>query len=178
MRATVVYESLWGNTAAIARAIAEGLGDGAEALDTGAVSPEDAARADILVVGAPVHAMGLPTERTRATAASRAIVPGHMDPDLSHPSLREWLQGLPHLTAKAAAFDTRVRGILGRGGAMKVEQLLAERGATILAPSHGFIVASTQRVTEPGALLREGELARAAQWGASLAALAGASDQA
>jgi len=27
MKAIVVYESLWGNTAAIARAIAEGIGD-------------------------------------------------------------------------------------------------------------------------------------------------------
>jgi flavodoxin len=29
MKAVVVYESLWGNTAAIARAIAEGIGPGA-----------------------------------------------------------------------------------------------------------------------------------------------------
>ncbi len=34
MKAIVVYESLWGNTAAIARAIAEGIGSGARALST------------------------------------------------------------------------------------------------------------------------------------------------
>ena len=33
MKAVVVYESLWGNTAAIAAAIAEGMGDGASELD-------------------------------------------------------------------------------------------------------------------------------------------------
>ena len=32
MKAIVVYESLWGNTAAIARAIAEGIGPEARAL--------------------------------------------------------------------------------------------------------------------------------------------------
>ena len=31
MKAVVVYESLWGNTAAIARAIAEGIGEGTQA---------------------------------------------------------------------------------------------------------------------------------------------------
>lgn len=172
MRALVVYESLWGNTAAIARAIAEGLGDGAEAHHTGSVAPDEAARADILVVGAPVHALGLPTDRTRASAATRSILPGHLDADLGHPPLRAWLGHLPTLHAKSAAFDTRVRGILGHGGATKVELLLAERGATILAPARGFIVTSAQRVTAPGALLREGELARAEEWGASLATLA------
>jgi len=34
MKTVVVYESLWGNTAAIARAIAEGIGQGALALST------------------------------------------------------------------------------------------------------------------------------------------------
>ena len=34
MKAIVVYESLWGNTAAIARAIAEGIGPEARALST------------------------------------------------------------------------------------------------------------------------------------------------
>jgi flavodoxin len=38
MKALVVYESLWGNTAAIARAIAEGIGPDAQALATDAVS--------------------------------------------------------------------------------------------------------------------------------------------
>ena len=34
MKAVVVYESHWGNTAAVARAVAEGLGHGARALTT------------------------------------------------------------------------------------------------------------------------------------------------
>ena len=34
MKAVVVYESLWGNTAAVARAIAAGIGPDARALST------------------------------------------------------------------------------------------------------------------------------------------------
>lgn len=34
IKAIVVYESLWGNTAAVARAIAEGIGPEARALST------------------------------------------------------------------------------------------------------------------------------------------------
>ena len=40
MDAVVVYESMWGNTAAIARAIAAGLGGDAVALTTDAATPE------------------------------------------------------------------------------------------------------------------------------------------
>jgi flavodoxin len=38
MKAIVVYESYWGNTAAVARAIAEGLGPDARAISTGSLS--------------------------------------------------------------------------------------------------------------------------------------------
>jgi len=39
MKAIVVFESLWGNTAAIARAIADGLGPAARALSAAAAKP-------------------------------------------------------------------------------------------------------------------------------------------
>jgi flavodoxin len=39
MKAIVVYESLWGSTAAVARAIADGLGSGARALSTAETTP-------------------------------------------------------------------------------------------------------------------------------------------
>ncbi|MGE5590528.1 MAG: hypothetical protein ACM3ZA_07915 [Bacillota bacterium] len=46
MKAVVVYESHWGNTAAVARAIAAGMGPGAQALSTaeasGAAGPPQA----------------------------------------------------------------------------------------------------------------------------------------
>ena len=45
MKAIVVYESYWGNTASVARAIAEGIGAGAQALTT-----TDATAAEIIRV--------------------------------------------------------------------------------------------------------------------------------
>ena len=40
MKAVVVYESLWGNTAQIARAVADGLGEGAVAMSTKDATPD------------------------------------------------------------------------------------------------------------------------------------------
>ena len=51
MKAFVVYESLWGNTAAIARAIADGLGPGAVALTTDEAGAETVENADLIVAG-------------------------------------------------------------------------------------------------------------------------------
>ena len=61
MKAIVVYESLWGNTAAVARAIAEGIGPEATAMPTDAATGGIVADADLIVAGAPVHAFNLPT---------------------------------------------------------------------------------------------------------------------
>ncbi|MBI3746087.1 MAG: flavodoxin, partial [Chloroflexi bacterium] len=41
MKAVVVYESLWGNTEQVAKAIAEGFGPEASAFSTAQVSPAD-----------------------------------------------------------------------------------------------------------------------------------------
>jgi len=62
MKAIVVYESHWGNTAAIARAIAEGIGPEARALSTAAAIGEVIAGADLIVAGAPQMGFSLPTE--------------------------------------------------------------------------------------------------------------------
>ncbi|HEY5119653.1 MAG TPA: hypothetical protein VII90_09365, partial [Anaerolineales bacterium] len=61
MKAIVVYESLWGNTAAVARAIAEGLGSGAKALSTAEASAAALAGADLIVAGAPVLGFRVPS---------------------------------------------------------------------------------------------------------------------
>ena len=67
MKAIVVYESLWGNTAAIARAIAEGLGPEARALSTAAATPDAFAGAELIVAGSPLFAFQLPTDAIRET---------------------------------------------------------------------------------------------------------------
>lgn len=81
MRAVVVYESHWGNTAAVARAIAEGLGPQAQAMNTDEAVGSAVAGAELVVVGAPVIAFALPREGTRKVAkAERFIVAGAYGP--------------------------------------------------------------------------------------------------
>lgn len=65
MKALVVYESLWGNTAAVARAIAEGIGAEARALSTAEANAEAMTGVDLIVAGAPVLGFKLPTEKMR-----------------------------------------------------------------------------------------------------------------
>ena len=172
MEALVVYESLWGNTAAIAHAIAEGIGPGTRVAHTGEVDPAEAATVDLLVVGAPVHAFSLPTTATKKSVGERAIAPGDLTPDLSQPPVRDWLERLESGSGVAAAFDTRVRGPFGRGGASKIEKLLAAKGFRVAHVSQGFLIANDKNPKSPASMLREGELDRARAWGVELAALA------
>ena len=167
----VVYESLWGNTAAIARAIADGIGPGTRVGSTGDISPEVAATASLLVVGAPVHAMSLPTVKSLASVATRTLGPGEIQADVDHPLIRDWLAALPYSEAGAAAFDTRISGLIGRGGASTIERLLKGRGRRLVHQAGGFVVTNKREIHETASMLREGELAKASEWGARLAGL-------
>ncbi len=169
MSALVVYESLWGNTAAIAHAIGEGIGEGTLVHHTGEIEAAEAAAALLLVVGAPVHAFSLPSATTKKSVAERPLAPGDIVPDLSQPPLRAWLEGLPAASGFAAAFDTRVRGPLGHGGASKIEKILVERGYSIADRSQGFYIINEKNVKAEGSMLRPGELDRAREWGRLLA---------
>ncbi len=161
MKAIVVYESHWGNTAAIARAIAEGIGPEARALSTAEATSAALAGADLVVAGAPLLGFSLPTDSMlKGLGANAARDP--VAPNLSHPSLRSWLDALPVGHGRAAAFETRIwwspgsaaKAILGR---------LTEKGYRPIAKAQRFIV---QGKYGP---LRAGELERAKLWGAELA---------
>ena len=87
MRAIVVYESHWGSTATIARAIVEGLGTGARALSTSEASGAAIADIDLIVAGAPLLGFRLPTNAMlQGIAANQGKNP--VAPDVSHPVLR------------------------------------------------------------------------------------------
>lgn len=160
MKAVVVYESLWGNTAAVAGAIAEGLGPGATALSTAQATTEELVGADLVVAGGPVFGFQLSSERMRQSIRDSPEL-GAPAPDLSSPPLREWLEALPPGTGKCAAFDTRVRGPFGKGAPTVAEGLQA-KGYQLVARPAGFIV------TGKYGPLRKGELDRARQWGEQL----------
>ncbi|HEY3410782.1 MAG TPA: hypothetical protein VGK53_21660 [Propionicimonas sp.] len=160
MKAVVVYESLWGNTAAVAGAIAEGLGPEVKVLSTALATAEELVGADLVVAGGPVFGFQLSSERMRQSIRD-SPESGAPAPDLSGPPLRAWLEALPPGTGRCAAFDTRIRGPFGKGAPAVAEGLQA-KGYQLVARPEGFIV------TGKYGPLRKGELERATQWGTQL----------
>ena len=159
MKALVVYESLWGNTAAVARAIAEGIGPEARALSTAEATPEILEGVDLLVAGCPVHAFRPPTDESRENIRRNPGKGG--PPDLSHPALRSWLTSLPPGQGSAAAFDTQVRGPFGSAAPFVLKEL--ERvGYRAVAKPVGFMLKGKYGP------VRDSELERARAWGAEL----------
>lgn len=169
MKAVVVYESLWGNTAAVARAIAEGIGPDARAMSTTEATSEAIAGADLIVAGAPVHSMSIPTEQTREWARTGSLGPNGDPPDLSHPMMRAWLSELPKGQGFSAAFDTRVRAWYGRGAASRIDKALKDAGYRPIGRPRGFFVTGDPIKPTTDGTLREGEEEQARLWGAELA---------
>ena len=167
MSATVVYESVYGNTRAVAEAIAEGLGD-AEVMSVNEAA-DQTFDTDLLVVGGPTHLHGLATNRSRAIAVEAAHEDGsgQVEPGAAEePGLRAWLRDLGNGDgAKAAAFDTRADKSPWLTGA-------ASRGITKRLRHRGYEVVGRQSflVEDSEGPLADGELDRARDWGHKLAA--------
>lgn len=117
MRAIVVYESLWGNTEKLARAIADAL---RSRMPTEVVSIDAAPDAldgfDLVVIGGPTHAFSMTRPATRKQAVESNGAPGAPER-----GIREWLNGLTPVTdaIPALAFDTRVESPRLPGSAAK-----------------------------------------------------------
>jgi hypothetical protein len=153
----VVFESVWGNTAAVAKAIAEGLE--ARAFPTDAVPTEQLASAHLIVAGSPVFGFSLPTERMRTSILSNET--DGPTPDLSHPSLRSWLDALPAGHGRCAAFETRIWWS-PRGATGTIQKRLSALGYPPIAKAEKFVV------RDKYGPLREGEIERAKAWGRAL----------
>ncbi len=164
--ALVVYESIFGNAGAIARAVAAGLGDlmTVEVVDVVHAPTSIDPGLSLLVVGGPNHQFGMtrPVSREQAVrdfGAAKAAEVG----------MREWLGALapPAAPVPAVAFDTRLdhppflRHLdhASRGA----ERLLRRRGFSIVVPAEHFFVVS------PTGPLADGEADRAAAWGRTVA---------
>ncbi len=173
MRAVVVYESLWGNTAAIAEAIVAGLGSGAIARRTTDATSDLLEGIDLVVAGAPVHMMTLPKLKTRESALRRGALPGAIPPDLSGQMMRDWLARLGPGSGSAAAFDTRIASQVGGASGARILRKLRRAGYHAITPPETFIVERFPEPADSGVRLAEGELQRAREWGARLATLCG-----
>lgn len=164
MRALVVYESMFGSTQEVARAVGEGVAAqiACDVLEVGAAPDEVPADVALLVVGAPTHAFGVPNESTRRSAEEQATGPLVS----TGRGVREWLDGVRADPARTslATFDTRVRQRWVPGSAAaKLARRLRSDGFTVVGGPETFRVDGMQ-----GGLL-PGEVDRARAWGAALA---------
>jgi len=163
MRALVVYESMFGNTRAVAEAVAAGLAErlSVDVSDVGAAPATVSSDVALLVVGGPTHAFGLSRRSTRQSARDQGAR------EQIEFGLREWLATLPAATrpAAAATFATRVAKPRVPGSAARsARKALRRSGYEPVLAVEDFWVAGT------AGPLRDGEIDRARRWGAALAA--------
>jgi len=152
MKAMVAYDSAYGNTEQIARAIGDALGpeEDVETLRVGDVTPERLTDVSLLVVGCP-------TQKFSPTGATTKLLK-------SIP--KDGLKGV-----KVAAFDTRFTEAeiekvkilaffvrLFGYAAEPIADRLKKKGGELAVPPEAFYVSETE-----GPLL-EGELERAGEW--------------
>ena len=157
MKIAIVYDSVFGNTERVSKAIGEALGpaDDVHTFKAVEVKPEDLNGIELLIAGSP----------TRGFKAT--------------PSLNNWLKKIPRnglKGVKVAAFDTRftqeeidtsvfiLRHLVRVFGyaAEPIATRLQKKGGILISPPQFFYVNGIK-----GPLL-DGELERAAQWAKTL----------
>ena len=140
MKALIVYDSVYGNTEQIARAIGDAITDDVKVLRADAVNPSDLESIDLLIVGAPTYG-------GRATPAAQAFL--------------YMIKGTAIKGISVATFDTRLSArwvkIFGYA-AGKIASTLKRKGGNLVLRPEGFFVNGTKGP------LKEGELERAAAW--------------
>jgi flavodoxin len=166
MKALVVYESMYGNTAAVGDAIAASLRSEGLEVEAGLVSkfdPDETADVDVLVVGGPTHVHGMSRSNTRKTAVEDEK---NTFPDRTvEPGLRDWVEHLPPGAGRlAAAFDTRIdKPVILTGSAAKgIGRRLERRGFRLVGGPECFFVSTQNR-------LLDGEVERATNWAKEVA---------
>ena len=148
MSILIVYDSIFGNTAQVATAMADGV-SGARALSVRDAAALELEGVELLVVGSP-------TRGFRPTPGMQEFIDGLGD---------DMLAG-----RRAAAFDTRLdletvhpaplRWVMDVGGyaAGTLQRLLADKGCVTVGEPTGFLVGGSEGPLQPG------EIERARTW--------------
>jgi flavodoxin len=151
MHTLVIYESQFGNTERIARAIAQALGE------YGSVRLEPIGKAGPAVLqGIDLLMLGSPTQYNEATPDMLAWL-DHIPPKI--------LDGMP-----IAVFDTRyhMSKLLSGSAAHEIGKQVRERGGRLIVPPESFFVTGREGPLEAG------EVERAAAWANTLLTALGA----
>ncbi|GAW50894.1 MULTISPECIES: flavodoxin family protein [unclassified Nocardioides] len=163
LQALVVYESMFGCTEQVARAVAEGLrieGVAVTLTDVRDAAPADESEFDLLVVGAPTHAFSLSRPSTRADAVRQGA-----EPEVATTGVREWLAAMGAASGApdrlAAVFDTRVTKVrrLPKAAGTRAAHVLTRHGYDLVSRPTPFLVEDLK-----GPLVT-GELHHAVTWG-------------
>jgi flavodoxin I len=146
MKTLVVYDSFYGNTEIIARAIGDAIPGDVQVLRVGQVRAGDCETSDLLILGSPTHG-SLPTEAIQGLIG-----------EIGSPAQEG---------ARAATFDTRLTWpFLERWGgfaAPKMADALKEKGWTLAGEPGGFFVKGLKKGP-----LKRGEADRATAWAQGL----------
>jgi len=140
MKALIVYDSVYGNTEEIAKAIGSAINGDVKVLRVGEVNPSELRMIDLLIIGSPTQG-GRPT-----------------------PAIQDFLDKIPEPSLQGiniAVFDTRMSTKFVRifgYAAGRIASSLKGKDSTLAVPPEGFFIKGTQGP------LKEGELERAAAW--------------
>lgn len=157
MKASVIVESCFGNTLRIAHAVRDGLQEaGAQVELTEVTTAPAVLDADLVVLAAPTHNMGMSSAKTRAQAQEKGAE------QVPSAGAREWIANVGSVTGTVVTTSTTTGGSFA-GSAGKAMHKALRRKKIEVRRGEDFQVDGT-----PGPLA-DGELERAHLWGRSLA---------
>lgn len=141
MKVLVVFDSAYGNTEKIARAIGDAIGGDTWVIHVNEVNPVEVHSYDMVVIGSP-------------TQGGRATQP-----------IQDFINKIDVVGVNVASFDTRLTtkwvGLFGYA-AGRIADNLKKKGGNLVLPPEPFYVQGKEGP------LKDGELERAAEWGKKL----------
>lgn len=156
MKTLIIYDSVFGNTEKIARAIGQAFGtqEKVEIVKVSEAKPENLAGLGLLIVGSPTRAF-------RATPAMMQFLGKIPANGLKGVRVGAFDTRVPMDGAKIPGFLRALAKVFGYA-AEPMAKKLAKKGGVLAALPEGFFV------TDSEGPLKEGELERAGEWAKSV----------